>query len=48
MSALELCLYFVCHLLGIESPTLLLVELILVPFVVRQSEFLEGGLVNQT
>ena len=45
MPALELCLYFVCHL----SPTLRLEELILVLFVVRQSEFLEDDLgVNQT
>ena len=49
MSALELCLCFVCHLLRKESPTLQLEELILVLFVVRQSEFLEDDLgVNQT
>ena len=49
MSALELCLYYVYHLLGIEIPTQLLVELILVLFVVRMGEFLEEDLgVNQT
>ena len=48
MSALELCLYFACHLLRKESPSLSLVELALVLFVVRQSEFLEDDLgVNQ-
>ena len=49
MSALELCLYFVCHLLREKPPTLRLVELILVHFGVRPTEFLEDGLgVNQT
>ena len=49
MSALELCLYFVCRPLRKESPTLQLEELILVLFVVRKSEFLEDDLgVNQT
>ena len=49
MSALELCLYFICHLLRKESLSLLLVELILVLFVVRKTEFLEDDLaVNQT
>ena len=50
MSALELCFYFVCHLLRKESPTLQLEELILVLFVVCKTEFfLEDDLgVNQT
>ena len=42
MSALELCRYFVCHLLRKES--LWLVELILVLFVVRNCEFLDDDL----
>ena len=44
MSALELCLHFVCHLLRKGSPTLWPVEMILVLFVVRKGEFLEDGL----
>ena len=50
MSALELCLYFVCHVLRKESPTLWRMELILVLFVVRKGEeFLDDDLgVNQT
>ena len=49
MSALELCLHFVCHLLRQGSPTLQLVEVILVLFVVRNGEFVEDDLgVNQT
>ena len=49
MSALEVCLYYVCHLLRKESPSLLLVELALALFVVRKGEFLESNLgVNQT
>ena len=49
MSALELYLCFVCHLLRKESPSLQLVEQALVLFVVRQSELLEHDLgVNQT
>ena len=49
MSALEFCLYFVCHVLRKESPTLQPVELILVLFVVRKGDFLDDDLgVNQT
>ena len=49
MSASELSLYFACHLLWKESLFLLLVELALVLFALRKSEFLEENLeVNQT
>ena len=41
--------FLLCHLLRKESPTLSLVELILVLFVVRKGEFLDDDLgVNQT
>ena len=49
MSALELCRYFVCHVLRKESPTLQPVELILVLFLVRKGDFLDDDLgVDQT